>query len=177
MYELTTDGKGTPLLGRRCLRGFSLVEMMIVVVVLAIVALLAVPGETRREATQVQAAAKLLLADLDYACIASLGNGVDPCVVVFDEDGEGYRLASSLDAATPLTDPATGQPYQVRFGEGRAGALTRVRLTAVDTDDNQLVYNPMGGLESAGDASVTLTCGSSSLTLTIRASTGQAIIE
>lgn len=161
----------------RRFRGFTLLELMLVVTMLAIVAMLVTPT-AKNHATLAREAASLLVADLNHAQLQSLGNSADPCVVVFDSDGGGYHLARASDPTAPITDPTTQSEYATRFGDGRARGLHGVviqELTA-DTDD-RLQFTSMGALEHGDDGVVTFKCGDSTITLRVDADTGAVTTE
>ncbi len=152
----------------------TLIEVMIVVALLAIIALMALPTSGSNDSTRLRAAAKLLIADIEYAQVASLGDGVDPCVLVLDADRRGYSLARAADPDTPMIDPATNRPYSVRFGEGRGQALHGVHIEDSDFGGGtQLPFTPLGTPDTDVDPRIILRAGDQRIELTIDTGTGE----
>ena len=156
-----------------------MVELIIVVLTLAIAAALAVPRMGNTGVSQVRSAAQLLAADLDAARMESLSHGDDPRVVVFDLEQNTYHLAASSKPSTPITFPAGGGGYRVKFGEGRTSALGAVTLSSVglaNESDKTLGFGVFGQLDQTNDATVTLAADGATLTLTVDAATGETAI-
>jgi len=162
----------------RSRRAFTLTELLIVVVVLAIIALLAMPGQGSRAQLRVLHAARLLMADIDLAQIRSLGRGDDPYVIVFDPDGAGYHVARSSDPAVPLTHPSSGAPNAVRFGEGRAAGLVGVTISVAGiAPGDPLVFTAFGSLADAAEVTITISSGGESLSLIVDPMTGDVSLQ
>jgi len=156
---------------------FTLVELMIVLMVIAICAALVVPQLGGDAGTKLTAAARLLAADLGAAQIDSIAHGESPRVVVFAPDDDGYHLAAAADPGTPVNNPLGNVPYAVTFGEGRARGLAGVTFDAMNVgDDAQLGFGVYGQLDQADDAILTLACAGRTLTLTVQASTGEVTV-
>jgi len=157
--------------------GFTIVEIMIVVSILAIASALVLPTFRDAGSTQLRSAAKLLAADLDAAKVESLAHADDPRVVVFDTTNHAYHLAARSDSATPITNPFGRKPYAVTLGSGRAAALGMVQIQSVDLDgDDELGFGLYGQLDQTTPATITLAAEGATLTLTIDPATGEATI-
>ncbi|MCX5662253.1 MAG: prepilin-type N-terminal cleavage/methylation domain-containing protein [Planctomycetota bacterium] len=154
--------------------GYTLVELLVVLAVLAAAGALAVPLIVDESATRVKAGAAQLVADLQYAQVASLARSDDPCCIVFSTAQQTYTVARSSAPATPLTDPSTHSPYVVVFGSGRASAATGVQIESASS--TTLGFTSMGALTQASSATVTLTCKARRVTVSIDASTGRASV-
>lgn len=158
-------------------RAFTLLEIMIVLVMLAIIALIVIPSG-QDEQTRLRHAASLLLADIEYAQIQSLGDGADPMLLAFDGAEHMYHLARQSSPDDPVNDPSAQAPFVTRFGEGRAFGLGGVKLERVDVGpDDQLRFTAMGALQQASDATIQLRCGSHQLTIRVDAATGDARVD
>nr|MEE4269424.1 GspH/FimT family pseudopilin [Candidatus Krumholzibacteria bacterium] len=89
-----------------CRSGFSLVEMMIVVLLLGIVASIATPPMVKYlQSSRLQTQADQLAADLQYARSLSIANGV---VLQF----------ASTEAGYVLRDPASGRVFKTMNFDG-----------------------------------------------------------
>ncbi len=168
---------------RHASSALTLVEVLIVVVVLAIMATAAVPMLARAEGTRLQAAASLLLADLQFAQMQSLSHPDALCGVRFDTSAESYALVNDgggpfdCAAATPIIDAVRQEDYVTVFGAGRAGALAGVTIDAVDLDgDDCLVFGPLGELDQTVSAVITLRMGGDNLTVSIDPVSGEATV-
>jgi len=154
-------------------RGFTLVEMLVVVACLAIAALLVVPMTTNTSSERLRAAGQQLAADLQYAQMLSMGNSQRRCVVVFTPASHRYHLATHLDAASPLKHPTDQQSYIMTFGQGRLSHLAGVTLGSLSVGgDNQLGFTSLGALDQGTAASIELRLGSDSMSLTLNPDTG-----
>jgi len=157
--------------------GFTLVEMLIVVMIVAIVAAMAVARLGNTSMTKLKAAAAMLTADLGLAQIESIGHAADLRVVVFSTATGTYYLAAASDPDTPINNPMTKGPYRVTFGQGPAHALDGVTLSAISTGgDDRVQFGVYGQLDQAAAATITLTCGEESLVLTVHAVTGEVTL-
>lgn len=150
---------------------------MIVVAIVAIAAALVVPRFGDSSVTRLRAAAKLVAADMAFAQVGSIAHADDLRVVVFHADGGGYFIAAASDPAMPITNPVGNVPYRVTFGQGRAQALAGVVITATGVGgDDQLQFGAYGQLDQPAAATVTLTAGAASLTVTLDPVSGEATI-
>ena len=159
--------------------GFTLVELVIVILTLAIAAALAVPRMGSAASSQLRSAARLVAADLDAARIESLSHGDDPRVVVFDVDTNGYHLAALSKPTVPIAFPAGGGDYRVSFGQGRAAALGAVTVSTLgfaNEEDVTLGFGVYGQLDQPHDATIILAADGATLTLTVDATTGETAV-
>lgn len=158
-------------------RAFTLIEMLIVVLVISIIGALAVARMGDTAVTQLRSAAQLLVADLGFAQVESIGHGADLRVVVFDIASNTYHIAAASDVNTPITNPVSKAPYEVTFGQGTAQSLSAVSISAVSVGgDAQLKYGVYGQLDQATAATITLITESHTVTITIHPVTGEATI-
>ncbi|MCK5473258.1 MAG: prepilin-type N-terminal cleavage/methylation domain-containing protein, partial [Planctomycetes bacterium] len=72
--------------------GFTLIEILIVVMIIAIAAMIAVPMMTSAASVQVRSAANLIAADLEYAKSMAMSRQKIYYAVVFDESNESYQI-------------------------------------------------------------------------------------
>jgi prepilin-type N-terminal cleavage/methylation domain-containing protein len=174
MGSLGRDRTRLPASGDRAL---TLVELLIVIMLVAIVTTLAIPMLADTEATRVQAAAQLLVADLDFARIESITHADDPCVVTFDQANGSYTVATTSAPGTPITDPATNQPYVTQFGSGRAAEMAGVSIQGYSLGgDDQVGFGMFGQIDQTTPATITLQAGSLTLTVQIDPASGEASV-
>lgn len=157
--------------------GYTLIEVMILVVVIAIAGAMATARMGKTNVQRLVSAAQLLAADLGYAQIESITKGEDPRVVVFtaaNGSPHGYHIAAAATPDTPLLNPVGKVPYQIRFGEGRAAALSNVTISGQSVGgDGKLGFGLYGQLDQSTNATITLACEGKTLTLTVNAVSGE----
>lgn len=126
----------------RPLRAFTLIEALITVVIVAVAAGLAADlfRDTRLET--LDAAVRILRADLDYARASALASPTDPIVLRAATGGTGYWLARASAPTTPITGP--NGAILVTFGQGRAESCPGVRLAL--SGGTELRFGPFGGV-------------------------------
>jgi type II secretory pathway pseudopilin PulG len=157
--------------------GVTLVELLVVILCLAAAAAILLPVAADGDATQIRSAAELLVADLEYAQSQSISHADDPRLVVFDTTGNRYHIAPRSAPLVPVMDPVHRSGYVTNYGTGRAFALPRVRLGSyILGGDDRLGFGGVGQLDQSSPASVTLTAGTRSLTITLDAVTGEATV-
>jgi prepilin-type N-terminal cleavage/methylation domain-containing protein len=157
--------------------GFTLIELMIVVAVLAIAGALAVPMLGNTAPDKLRGATSTLAADLAFAKVESMAHSDDLRLVVFDNPNDRYHIAATSDAATPITNPINQQPYLITYGQGTAASLTNVTIDSYSLDgDAQLGFNLYGGLDQATAATITLGCDGLTVTVTLDPNTGESTI-
>jgi len=93
-YFLTTTSSPSSLLPPSRLQrpyAFTIVEIIIVVVILAIAALVAIPLAGSAAGVQMRSAANMIAADMEYARSLAISRGQN-FSVVFDKNTESYRI-------------------------------------------------------------------------------------
>ena len=128
--------RGTTNLPRRCgarVGGFTLLELIAVLVILAAIAALVVPALTSISATRQREAASRLVRDLQLARQRSVAAGLRTWVVI-DADADRYSLFIEDTASpgragrVPMIDDATGRDFVVSLdrGEWRGAAIEAI---------------------------------------------------
>jgi hypothetical protein len=151
--------------------------MFITLICLALAAALVVPNLSDTAPSRLQAAAEILIADVEFAQTQTLAHADDPRTIVFDTAANSYTIAARSDPGTPLSNPIGGQPYVTRFGSGRAAAAARVQISSIDLGGDQaLSFGSCGQLDQTTAASVTLERSGRRLTVSFDPITGQATV-
>lgn len=160
-----------------------MIELMIVVAILGTIAAAAIPMFRGTNTTRLRSAAKVLAADLDAARAESIAHGEDLRYLVVDPtDNTTWYLAAASDTATPINHIDTGRPYTRTLGVSGLRQLTGVTISAYnldtvsETNDNKLGFGLYGQLDQTTDATITLTAGGDTITVTIDAETGEVTI-
>ena len=177
-------------------RSYTLIELILVMAVLALAAAMLVPQLVGRDSLTVQAAIRLLIADLSFAQTDALANQEFRRVVFYD-NGAGYCLIRVPSAAwvTPadLSDPSVdyvydplgnmGQ-YKVNFFED--DRFEGVEITSADIDGlalgdrPEITYDQLGGTVNGPIAgtggNVVMSFGDQSYRIDIAAFTGKLTV-
>ena len=150
--------------------GFTVVELLIVVVILAIAALTAIPMMSSAASMQIRSAANLIMADLEYAKSMAITRGQNYSVV-FDVDADSYQIEDQNNNV--ISHPVKeGFPYIVSFpNESR---LNRVDITNVNFDGSSSVeFDCLGSpVAITGEGTISLQAGDMTATVTVEPVTG-----
>lgn len=152
--------------------GFTIVEIVIVVVIIGIAALVAVPMMSSAASLQIRSAANMISADLEYARSMAISRGQNYSVV-FDKDADSYKIVDPL-GATIQHPVKKGFPYVIDFqNESR---LNRVDISsAVFDTDQTVVFDCLGSPDSGG--TVILQADGTTKTVTVEPVTGFISIQ
>ena len=154
-------------------RGFTLIELMVVVTIVAVAAAFIVPLARDEDRVRVMAAATVLASDIELAQVMTIAHPDDPVVVRFDADKNAYWLAYRDTPDDAMPHPDTGDLYEVVLGQGRAGSAAGVTMTIDKLPTNTLVFDESGGLIDFTETPlIQLSHGDQSITLAIAPMTG-----
>ena len=145
---------------------FTVIEILIVVVILAIAAMTALPMLGSAASVQVRSAANMIAADLEYARSLSVSRGRN-FTVVFDTAAESYEIRDEF-GSTIAHPVKKGFDYVIDIqGEG----LDRVEITNVDfAATSQVEFDYLGSPDNGG--AVTVQGGNSTITISVEPITG-----
>jgi prepilin-type N-terminal cleavage/methylation domain-containing protein len=138
-------------------RAYTLIEVLIVVTVLGLAGALLTPLLGNRGDFDVQAAVRMLVADLTFAQSDALAmqelrrvhfyeDGTGWCLVSIDES----EISSSFDASSAnyLSDPLAGSErqlaYIVQLGDGRFGGA-HIESVEIDGTKREVTFDELGG--------------------------------
>ena len=159
--------------------GFTLVELIIVIVIISIAALTAIPMMSSAASVQIRSAANMLTADLEYAKSMSISRGQNYSVV-FDKDAESYRIEDQDGNVIPHP-VKKGFGYVIDFQND--GRLNKVDIVDADFDATSVVKFDYLGSPYNGNSSplnsgvVSLKAGGTTTTVRVEAVTGFISIQ
>jgi prepilin-type N-terminal cleavage/methylation domain-containing protein len=138
----------------RTRRGFTLVEIIIVVVILAIASLVAIPVFSTGADMQVRSAANKIAADMDYAKGLAVTHQKN-YTVVFTPASESYQIQ---DADGNVIDHPlrSGQFIETLSADRRVG---RVNIVSTNFNNDAVTFDYLGAPYSGTDTSSPLNSG------------------
>lgn len=174
------DSKSTPALLRySCLSeysifsqsgmssGFTLIEIIIVVVILAIAAMTAIPLMSSGGSVQLRSGANMISADLEYAKSMAISRGQN-FSVIFDKNAESYRIEDQYNNVIPHP-VKKGFNYVISFQND--SRLNKVDITNVNFNATQRVqFDCLGSPDNGG--TISLDAGGTTATITVEPVTG-----
>jgi prepilin-type N-terminal cleavage/methylation domain-containing protein len=152
--------------------GFTLVEVVIVIVILSIAALIAVPMMSSAASFQIRSAANMIAADLEYARSMAISRGQNYSVV-FDQAAESYKIIDQL--GNTIQHPVKkGFDYVIDFQND--SRLSRVDIAKVDFNATSTVqFDCLGSPDNGG--AVVIQAGGTTKTVTVEPVTGFISIQ
>lgn len=168
-------------------RGFTLIEILCVVVILGIASAVVVPSLGTRSDLIAMSATREIMADLMYAQNKAI---VSQSMVYaqFDTTNQRYSLTMTPPSVTPATyvaNPVTGQNYQTPF---QTGGFKAVSLQTVSADGKAcLAFDELGqpyAVDAGGSsallinaATIPVKCGSYTMTVSVEPFTGAMSVQ
>lgn len=155
-------------------RGFTLVEVIIVVVILSIAAMMAIPMMSSAGSVQIRSAADAIAADLEYAKSMAISRQ-RMYSVLFDVDNESYWIQD--DTGTIIKHPVKrGFDYVIDFKNDNR--MKKVDIFSVYFDSTPTIkFNYLGSPFNGSDSdlnsgNITLQADGSTVTITVEPVTG-----
>ena len=151
--------------------GYTLVEIIVVMVILAIAAAVVIPMAMDSAGTQAMAAARMVAADLQYAQSAAITFQM-PITMTFTTSNETYTLTDPN--GTTLTHPVQRSAYAIGFAS--QSGMNRVQIVSASFGSGQSVtFDEMGAPDSPG--TVRLQAGPYIYDITVAAATGRVTVS
>jgi prepilin-type N-terminal cleavage/methylation domain-containing protein len=164
-------------------RGFTLIEILCVVVIIGLAAGIIIPQISTRDDLRCASAARQLMGDLLYAQSRSIALG-KMHYVQFDKAAGTYRVLDNMSPANVINNPLSQQAYTVSIG---TGALTNVSINTAAFDGNPTVgFDAMGvpytwdatnGAIALTSGSVIFKAGKNQKTVTVSPYSGQIKVQ
>lgn len=156
---------------------FTLIEVILVVVILAIAAMMALPFAASGATMQLRAAANIIAADIEYAKSMAISRG-RPYQVAFDEDNEKYQIQiqEPNGVASLIEHPIKkgGADYIVDFSSD--SRFQRIDIVSADFGGNAYVEFDYLGSPSSNGGAVTISAGDGTMIVNVAPVTGYITI-
>jgi len=161
------------------IRGFTLVELLIVIAIISIAALTAIPMMSSAAGMQIRSAANMLTADLEYAKSMAISRAQN-FSVVFDVSADSYRIEDQYGNVLPHP-VKKGFDYVIDFQND--GRLDKVDIINVDFDStSEIKFDYLGSPYNGNDnplnsGVIDLQAGGTTTTVTVEPVTGYVSIQ
>ncbi|HSV12720.1 MAG TPA: prepilin-type N-terminal cleavage/methylation domain-containing protein [Tepidisphaeraceae bacterium] len=171
-------------------RGFTFIEVLAVIVILAGMWVLVLPAMGTRDDLRLGSAARVVIADLLYAQNRAISTQTTQYVNFTAASGGangGYAIYDAQPFGAPITNPVWQQPYNVTFGAGNAAQFGTIIVTGVSLGGNPqpntvLAFNELGQpmactptaapMALTATGTITLQSGDQTMVLSIEPDTG-----
>ncbi len=151
--------------------GFTIIELMVLLVILGIAAALVVPHIASSSTFEAQGAARAIMADLYTAQNGAISEQVVR-KVIFDVANDRYSVTDATD--TPLAASWLGGAYTVDFGA--QSSFKGVSISAADFGGSTTVsFDELGTPSSGG--TIDIRAGGLTYRITVTAFTGRVTVD
>ncbi len=149
--------------------GFTLIELMVVMVIMLIIAAVVIPSVSNTTSLKATSAARILAADIEYAQNVSI-TYQESVTITFDTSAESYSLSN---ASGPLIHPITKATYTVEFGSQTG--LEEVNIVSTDFPGGTITFNSLGVPDNSGTAKIQ--AGSKAYLISVAPATGKVTVQ
>ena len=166
---------------RRSIRGFTLIEILCVVVIIGIASAVILPQLGSRDDLRAASGARELMADLLYAQNRAIALQ-QMHYVQFNTATNTYQIVDS--GFNVINNPVSGFPYTVTWGTGN---MVKVNLANPNFDGQTTLafdamgvpysYSAGGGANTLSSGSVQVTCGTNTLTVQVSPYSGEITVH
>ena len=163
----------------RRLNGFTLIEILVVMVILGILVAIVIPQALDTEKEAVEASARMVLHGLEFAQSEALKRKT-PVTVQFNAGTESYTIS---DASGLLTNPVTHQPYNTDLRTAIGESSLNIVSANFGNGDSSITFlangEPVQGGSSqivANDNRIIVLCGKNALTIAVSPIIGKVTI-
>jgi prepilin-type N-terminal cleavage/methylation domain-containing protein len=160
-------------------RAFTLIEVLMVVMIIAIGAVLAIPMISSGADFQLRAAANIIAADLEYAKSLAITNQ-DNYSIIFDAGNESYEMHDSNgEIVDDPVRPSGG--IAVDFANDSRFSQVDIETVSFDSTDTVIFdylgapYN--GSFDLLSSSAIVVKAGNQTITVTVAPVTGYITIE
>ena len=175
---------------KQAVRGFTLVEILVVVVIIGIAGAIVVPQMSSRDDLKASATSRIIMSDLLYLQSLAITRQRTH-YALFDESAQTYTLVDGA-GMTVLTHPVGKYPCTMKFGSAGEAGLGDARLDSAafraqpggtafsmigfDELGTPLIYDA-GTTQPLAEGSIVVQSGQYKLKITIASFTGQIAVE
>lgn len=178
--------------------GFTLIEILTVIVILGIASAVIAPQIGSRDDIKAKAGARVVIADLLYAQNMAIAKQAY-YYVRFDAANESYQLLSEPGATqtdgTVITHPINKGPFTTQFGPAGAGRVRDIKIksavfngiTSSFTDEFTLAFDELGtpyvycydvnDRNEMLDGDIVIECGKHTITVSVERYTGEIKVK
>jgi prepilin-type N-terminal cleavage/methylation domain-containing protein len=166
-------------------RAFTLVEILMVVLILAITSAIIIPQIGSRDDLKAAAGARVMMADMIWAQNRAISTQQKQYIVF---NGQSYTIwyKDSSGVLHQNTNPVTLTPYKTTFGQASSPMQDVSLGTGNFAGQWSLCYDEMGtpyGYDGTnetpltGTGTIQVNCGNQSLTITVEGYTGETSVQ
>ncbi len=159
--------------------GFTIIELIVVMVILVIAALVAVPMFSSAADMQLRSAGNMIAADLEYAKNLAIARQQNHSVV-FDTTNNAYHV--EVTGGAIIAHPVNPGDLSVSFPT--TSSLSQVTIVSTDFTNDTITFNYLGSpFSGSGTATplnsgqINLQAGTFTMTVTVEPVTGYVTIQ
>ncbi len=146
--------------------GFTLVELIVVIVILGILALMVIPSMSNSDNLKARAAARMVMADLEYAQSQAIVSQRQT-TVTFNVAADSYTVSN---ASGPLIHPITKNTYAISLNQVRG--MNSVAIASAGFGANSAVtFDALGSPDNSG--TISIAAGATTYYVTVAPVTGR----